>query len=1247
MAIDFTPEQKQVIELHNCNILVSAAAGSGKTAVLSERIVQMVCRKEDPVDIDRLLIVTFTNAAAAEMRERISQAILKRLAEDGENEHLQRQAALLHNAQITTIDSFCLFVLRNNFEDIGLDPGFRVADEGELELLRQDVLAELLESYFEESSEEFLHCVEYFCPNGRESVLEKHILDLHGYALSNPFPEEWLQARKRDYQVESVAELEASDWGRYLLAHLQKIAGSLCREMEEVKALCEQPDGPYMYGEMVEQELESVAKLTSLESLSAFEQKLPAITFGRLSTKKDDSVSPQKKELAKERRKAVKDSVTKLQEQFFALPLEGVVRQSAECGRAVATLVDLCLAFKEKLDAKKREKKMLDFSDMEHFALQILLERTKDGQVIPTKTAREYREYFKEVLIDEYQDSNLVQEYLLKAISGEEDGIYNRFMVGDVKQSIYKFRLARPELFLEKYHTYSLTDGAKRRIDLHKNFRSRREVVDTVNHIFSRIMTKELGGIVYDDAAALYPGAVYPENPGCESELLLFEKPEKGADLNAKQVEAAGIAARIKELKKNFKVLDKETGEMRPVRYQDMVVLLRSNSGWDEEFKEIFAKEGIPAYVSSKTGYFATKEIQDVLQFLRMLDNPLQDIPVFGVMKSVFGGFTDEEAALIKVAALAKRAGETAVEENSDGETETKKTEAACLFDCLKICAGRTDAQMAGNVGQDATETQQKSRQAAAQSLPVELQEKCDRFLAQVEKYRGYAAYMPILELLKTLFEEYNYLPYVAALPAGSQRLANVEMLLTKAAGFEKSSYYGLFHFIRYMEQLEKYNVDYGEANILDENADVVRIMSIHKSKGLEFPVAFVAGLSKRFNMQDTAQSMIEDMDLGIGVDYVNPDARIKCKTLRKNVLAEKMKLDNLAEELRVLYVALTRAKEKLIMTATIDAKKMEQELEQLAGAEGFVEETMTYAKVSSASGFLDLIRPIFAPTKVMTLNEMALEGLYADVAEGDRLDALSRTAALADAEQLAALKARFAYAYPHKNLENLFTKTTVSELKMAAMEGSRGASMGVSKEEPGNELFPQEEIVPYVSSFMREKEEVSGTTRGSAVHRIMELLDFTAEYGTVDDIEAVMESRLRDGRLTEEYRKVINPKKVLQFMQSPLAGRMGQAAGKGKLFREQPFVYGISAERLSTEKEQFPAEETVLIQGIVDVFFEEEDGLVLLDYKTDVITAPEELVKRYKTQLDYYQEALESITGKPVKERILYSFYLGCEVEC
>lgn len=1180
MAVEFTPEQKQVIELHNCNILVSAAAGSGKTAVLTERIVQMVCRKENPVDIDRLLVVTFTNAAAAEMRERISQAIADRLEADGENEHLQKQAALLHNAQITTIDSFCLFVLRNNFQDIGLDPGFRVADEGELELLKQEVLSALLEEKFAEGTEAFYKCVEYYCPGSRETALEEHILELYRYALSYPFPEEWLKERKRDYVLESIEDIEQSEWGRYLLNHLQKTVKSLYQELEWAKVLCEQPDGPYMYGELLEEEAEQLLRAAETESLIRFAEKLPAVTFGRLPSKKDESVSPAKREQAKNIRDSVKASVKKLCEQYFSLPFETVLRRSAECAEAVCELVDLCLAFKVRLDEKKREKKMLDFSDMEHMALEILIKKDDKGDIVPTETALEYQDYFEEVLIDEYQDSNLVQEYLLKAVSKENADIPNRFMVGDVKQSIYKFRLARPELFLEKYHTYSGEEGRLRRIDLHKNFRSRTEVIDTVNRVFEKIMRADLGGIVYDESAALYAGAVFPENTGNESELLLFEKPEKDVEWNAKQAEAFGIAKRIHRLKKEFLVTDKATGKLRPVMYKDMVILLRTNSGWDEEFKEVLAAEGIPAYVAGRTGYFATKEIQDVLQFLRVLDNPLQDIPLFGVMKSVFGQFSDEEAAVIK----------------SRGEDRN-----TCLYDCLRICAEFCDNA---------------------------LKEKCRVFLGKLAEYRQCTSYMTILELLKKIFADFDYPAYVAALPAGGKRLANVEMLLIKAAGFEKNSYYGLFHFVRYMEQLEKYNVDYGEAGTLDENADVVRIMSIHKSKGLEFPVAFVAGLSKRFNMQDTSKALIVDTDLGLGTEYVNPDLRIKSKTLRKNVLATKMKLDNLAEELRVLYVALTRAREKLIMTAAAENLEKTLEKAELLRQSGEI----SYATLTGAGNFLDLLLPTVPLVIPVSGEELALEDLKEGVEEAGRRWELEDAGEYADKKALEQLVERFLYRYPHKNLENLYTKTTVSELKKAAME-SKG-------EEPAKELFPTEEIQPYIPAFMREKESVSGTTRGSAMHRIMELLDFTQSGWDALKITKMMEVFCAEGRLSEEYKEAIRVQKVAYFMNTPLAKRMQKAAKAGKLFREQPFVYGISADRLS-----FPADETVLIQGIVDVFFEEEDGLVLLDYKTDVIKKPEELIQRYKTQLDYYEEALESLTGKKVKERILYSFYLGCEV--
>ena len=1194
MAVKFTDEQLRAIELHDCNILVSAAAGSGKTAVLSERIAEMVCRKDNPVDIDRLLVVTFTKAAASEMRERISQKIMDRLQEDGANEHLQKQVALLHNAQITTIDSFCMFVIKNNFQDIGLEPGFRAADEGEMTLLKQDMLAELLEENFASGDEEFYHCVEYFCPNGKEKILEEYILNLYEYALSFPFPEEWLNERKKDYAFSTIDEVENSKWGQYLLEHLKRTVASACDEMQRAIRICEEPDGPYMYGEMLEQELEQMEKLKELDGLQAFAEKLPALSFGRLSSKKDESVSSEKRAAAGDVRKGAKKLVDDLVSDYFARPLEVMLEQAAVCNRAVVVLIELTLAFKKKIDDKKREQKMVDFSDMEHFALDILIRKNENGEIEPTETAREYRDHFAEVLIDEYQDSNLVQEYLLWAVSGEQDGTYNRFMVGDVKQSIYKFRKARPELFLEKYKHYE-PSGEKCRIDLHKNFRSRKEVLDSVNDCFKHFMREELGGICYDEAAALYVGATYyPENEGCESELLLFEKPDKDADMDAKQTEALGIANRIKELKRNFKVTDKE-GNLRPVNYSDIVVLLRSNTGWDETFRDVFTTEGIPTYLAGRSGYFATKEISDILHFLRMLDNPLQDISLFGVMKSVFGGFTDEEVALIKANGKEK--------EKEAAEEQKGQSMKLCLYDCIKLLA--------------------KNEQD-------DFGKKCADFLEMVAVYRKCASYMSILELLKKMMEDFSYMAYVAALPAGSKRLANVEMLLTKAAAYEKNSYYGLFHFVRYIEQLEKYDVDMGEAGIMDENADVVRIMSIHKSKGLEFPVTIVAGLSKKFNMQDTSKAVLLDMDYGIGVDYVDVEGRIRNKTMRSRVLSEKLKQDNLAEELRILYVAMTRAKEKLIMTGTFaDKEKLEKKLEECDG-------TLSLAQLLGAGSFMDCLLPVFDNVIVNETADLELNEVEEGMFQAFRKEELLAASDYKDEEAYQTLSERFSYVYPHQDLQNLYTKTSVSELKKAALE---------EKEEISTDfLFAHEEKDAYVPVFVREKSEdnISGATRGSAMHRIMELLDFSKEYKDSKSIEDAMVEFIEDGRLSAEYAEAIKSGKICKFMKCSLAKRMQKADAENKLYREQPFVYGIDASRLG---EEFPQGEIVMIQGIIDAFFEEEDGIVLMDYKTDVVGTPEELVVRYKTQIDYYEEAIEHLTGKKVKERILYSFHFGCEV--
>ena len=1271
MGMKFTPEQQRVIELHNSNILVSAAAGSGKTAVLVERIIRMICDGEHPADIDRLLIVTFTNAAAAEMRERIAAGITARLETDPGNEHIQKQSALLHNAQITTIDSFSLFLIRNHFNEIGLDPDFRVADEGEIKLLQQEVLAQLLEDayagqFVPETPEQFHACVEYFCPGGRESVLEQHILNLSRYAGSFPWPAEWLEERKNDYAAGDMEALVHSDYGQYLTERVNRTVEGCLEKLREVKRLCELPDGPYMYGELTEAEIEQLERLTSCKDLEEQAAKIPAVTFARLPSKKDDSVDPAKRELAKAIRNSVKDTLSDLSESYFKTPLELAVEQGKACREPLRMLLDLVLEFDRRLLAAKQERHLIDFSDMEHYALQILLKREKveesDGtgtdraetkyRIVPSDVAMEYRQYFQEILIDEYQDSNLVQEYLLSAISGEEEGRYNRFMVGDVKQSIYKFRLARPELFLEKYDTYQET-GDLCRIDLAKNFRSRIQVVDAVNDVFSRIMSREIGGIAYDDKAALYPGAVYPaqEDPAYGSELLLIRKPEKGereesgigeqhaegagvlVDYdNVRQLEALAIAARIKQLKGSLQVMEKSTGELRPVRYSDMVILLRTTSGWDEEFKKILEQQGIPVYITSKTGYFGALEVQELLQFLRVLDNPRQDIPLFGVMQSVFGGFTQEEIAQIR----------------SGGEGHSRKR--MTLYEALKEVAqsGRTVEE-----GEEISAGESAGEEA-------ELSQKADTFLQRIGHYRDLTPFTSIRDLLQRILDDYDYLNYVTALPAGSKRRANVEMLLTKASAFEKTSYFGLFHFIRYMEQLEKYDVDYGEADTLDENADVVRIMSIHKSKGLEFPVVFVSGLSKRFNMQDANQSLIVDMDLGVAVDYVDSVRRIKNKTLRRTVLSAKMKEDNLAEELRVLYVALTRAREKLILTAVLDKADEKWELAQMTG-----QERLTYLDFCEAGSYMDFLLPILPQTgiavKTLRTEDLAVEELREQLRMGDRreqlrLIACGETTLTGDPEEnerkLMYLRERFAYQYPHPGLQKLYTKTTVSELKIAAM---------AEKDEAAFHTFEEKEVVPYIPGFRREQEKVSGAVRGNAFHRTMELLDFTYLFtesglftGCPNNYEEYrrgldknrLQNRLEEFlqretislRLTEEYAKAVSLPKILNFLEQELAYRMWRAQEQGLLYREQPFVLGIDAKRLDPD---LPEGEKVLIQGIIDVFFIEDGEIVLLDYKTDVIDSLEALWNRYNVQIQYYEEALTKLMQMPVKERILYSFYL------
>lgn len=1303
MGISFTEKQQRVIDVRGRNVLVSAAAGSGKTAVLVERIVKMVSDSAHPVDIDRLLVVTFTNAAAAEMRERISRALNDRLAADPENEHLQRQAALLHNARITTIDSFCLFVLRNQFHTIGLDPAFRIAEEGEVKLLRQEVLAEVLEDCYKQERPEFINCIEYFSVGSRDTAVEEIVLKLYDFAMSTPFPEVWLEERKQDYRImsgqQTAADRKETDkadaaegvengreatfedipWVAELLRQTRFLLAGCVTELTEAVRLCEEPDGPYMYGELLEREREMTERLLRLcdragdgegnlaqeydsrERQSSYEALYAAfngLRFDRLPSKKDDTVSPVKRELAKNLRTQVKERLGDLQKKYFFKDKDQIFRQMEACGTAVEALADLTLAFKEAFDRKKRDKNLLDFNDIEHFALQILVRTDEAGVCFPTETALEYRSYFHEILIDEYQDSNLVQEYILSCISGEDEGRYNRFMVGDVKQSIYKFRLARPELFLEKYEAYGSQEHAEtepngnsrqeqaetesdrnerqctvrmeaERIDLHQNFRSRFEVLNTANAVFEQIMGKDVGGIVYDDLAALHMGAVYPAQPESGAnltELLLFRTDEKPEDLSAKEQEAYGIAAKIKAMMREFTVTDRGSGALRALSYRDIVILMRTTAGWDEVFKRVLESEGIPVHMTSRTGYFAASEVQELLHFLRVLDNPLQDIPLYGVMHSYLGGFSEEEIALIRAAYPKKK----------------------YLYDAV-----------IEYVQSDMEEAQDKK-----------FIDKIGNFLDRISRYRSLSAYLSVQELLQTILRETDYLNYVAVKPEGNKRRANVEMLMVKAADYEKTSFFGLYHFLRYMEQLEKYEVDYGEAGLQDENADVVRIMSIHKSKGLEFPVCFVAGLAKGFQTRDINGRLVLDIDAGIGVDYVNPAERVRGKDLRKNVIAEKMRVDNLAEEMRILYVAMTRAAEKLILTGTL--KSPEKTVLSLLPIRNRKEKTMPYGVLLGTGSYLELVLAALAGNRCMDelYRECGVDpdsdGLFYDrdmsirvelsgwedrveekLEEAVRLEEAKRRLLLsaasrdADVSLMTYMSDRFAYRYPHENLRDLYTKTTVSELKMAGMQEETDFSC---------KLYEEETVVPYLPGFLKQEEHVSGSARGSAFHKVMELFDFTKLTQKVNMDKKAAETLLReqleemrgDGRLSEEYYKVISVPKIVSFLTSGSAARMGVAARSGRLYKEQPFVMGLPANRLNGD---FPQKETVLIQGIIDVFFEEDGKYVLLDYKTDAVETAEQLAKRYHVQLDYYAEALEQSSGYRDTEKILYSFKLGEEI--
>ena len=1281
MGVSWTTEQQQVIDLRNRNILVSAAAGSGKTAVLVERIVKIITDKNHPVDIDHLLIVTFTNAAAAEMRERIGNAIEKALDEQPGDEHLLRQLTLIHNAQITTIDSFCLYVVRNHFHEIDLEPNFRIGDEGELKLLREDVLGRVLEQNYEEPSEAFSDFVEGYASGRTDAALNEMILQLYEFSRSYPWPEKWLDSFVGAYSIETREELDRAEWLAPLTENICFVLKDCEQLLKQALAITQQDDGPDMYEKAVQSDLEKYEGLSRLTSFCELSGALSDIKYDRLASSRGFEGDPDKLELVKSLREQAKDVVKKLCRQYFFCSPEMMIEQLERTEPMLEEVVRLTKQFADEFAAAKRRKNLVDFHDVEHFALQILVdEETEKAK----KTAEEFRDTFEEIMIDEYQDSNEVQETLLRSISREERGENNIFMVGDVKQSIYRFRLARPELFMKKYDSYSLEESTTQRIDLHKNFRSREEVLTCTNDIFYKIMARSLGNVEYDAEAALYPGASYPVSADFIPEILLADSNDELLEdtelTDKKTLEAKIVAEEIKHLMKTQPVTDKAAGTLRAARYSDIVILLRSLSGWADSLVEVLNENGIPAHTVSSTGYFSTVEVQTVLSMLRLLDNPRQDIPMAAVLRSPMAGLTDEELAVLRL---------------EDGSVPFHEA-------VLELAEGLYEEDGQKEISNPEADQKQGRNADGKKEDDIETtaHRKLLKFYKKYRQLRQLVPDTPIHELIEIILRETGYGHYVAAMPAGNRRTANLNMLLEKAAAYEKTSYKGLFHFVRYIDELQKYDVDFGEADMVGENEDVVRIMSIHKSKGLEFPIVIVSGMGKNFNKQDTRSKMVLHPELGIGLDYMDGKKRIKSPTIAKKAIAKQIDLENLGEELRVLYVALTRAKEKLILTGTLkDAPEKLEFFRQQANLSKAADRPLSYLTREGASGYLDWILPAVLsygdkyPVRIVEAAELVLDEVENQLEQNEDLTERIGEIKAADPQLVGQLKQRFSQRYPYQVDVLRKNKYSVSELKHRAMREKFEA-----EQEETIPAFLEEPVTPTIPLFIQRQGSVEqeaqnkaqdagqeaeskaeqkiksntanrGALRGTAVHRVMECYDFASEKSVQEQMEAME----KEEKITADMRALVKEQIVADFVSSETGKRMALAQRMGALYREKPFVMGFTEEELEnygfgagaqmienevqTENAQqeivlenvsrenhMHEEDLTLIQGIIDVFWIEDDGITVLDYKTDRVDTAQELIDRYATQLKLYADALERVFAArklKVKEILIYSFSL------
>ena len=1187
----WTDEQWQAIYATGQHTLVAAAAGSGKTAVLVERIIQKILHKDRPIDVDRLLVVTFTNAAAAEMRQRIGEALEKALENEPHSLHLRRQLSLLQKASISTIHSFCLDVIRKYYYVIGIDPVFRIADEGEMALLKEEVLETLFEQYYAENDEAFLAVVDRYTGDRTDADLQTLILRLYEFSRSHPNPDEWLQQIVHMYDVEEEESIEHLPYARYLFQAVdltfEEAEGKLAQALQKTK----EAGGPdYLHDTLVSDQ-QVIAKLKEArhKSWQKLHEAIKNVSFVTAKRKpKDGAYDEQLIDDVKKLRDQVKKEITSLKEDLFSFQPTTYIRHLREMKPIVTTIVQMVQRFAEQLQAKKDEKGIIDFSDLEHYCLRILRDPS-ESRLKPSEAARSYRAQFAEVLVDEYQDTNMVQESILRLVCHDDEATGNMFMVGDVKQSIYGFRLAEPSLFLQKYDRFTKDGEGGLRIDLAKNFRSRKEILDGTNFIFRQLMTEKVGEMRYDDDAALRFGACdYPEKQ-MPVECVWINKAkeesdeEEQEDVTAAQLEARWIAKKIKELlDEPFFIYDRRLKRERRLMYRDIVILCRSMSSASAMLEE-FRKQHIPVYAELSTGYFSATEVAMMLSLLKVIDNPYQDIPLAAVLRSPMVGLSENDLARIR---LAKKDG--------------------AFYEALLAFV--------------------------EQSIGDDLDKKVRRWLEQLFQWRTAARQKPLADFIWQLYRETNFYDYVGGMPGGKQRQANLRALYDRAKQYEQTSFRGIFRFLRFIERLKERDDDFGAARSLTEQEDVVRMMTIHKSKGLEFPVVFLVGAAKSFNMQDLRGDYILDKDLGLGMRFVHPTWRASYPTIAQLAMKKKMKLQLLAEEMRILYVAMTRAKEKLYIVCT--AKDIDEEKKKWQEVAYVPTWELPAYVVVKAKSYADWIgyalsrHPQGICSSATVLDDPSLWNIHVVPAhsieqESDQLiehrnivEAIQQLEPVMIAsEYKEEVNRRLSWTYAYEQATVLRAKQSVSELKR------QRDIYGGHAEQPF-----RKEIVDR-PRFLQAKA-MTPAERGTMMHLVMQQMDVTKEV-TVHAVQEQIARMVNGEWLTEEQAKAIDVESIIAFFATPIGKRMQRAK---RLEREVPFYFAHEVEG-----------EIVVVQGVIDCIFEDEQGLVLIDYKTDRVSwmndPQEQLKRRYKGQLALYREAIEEIWKKKVTETYVYAF--------